>query len=134
MTFVRTLSPPPACDSEQAGAVALGYTKLSWDDETGQARQPLASFKSWAQLTANERAGAVLLGYTQASWDNVFESQPATAFKSWDELLVCGEGERRFVSCLPRMLPPISVFHAHNAAIASDDGGDFGLMDANIRY
>ena len=103
----RSLFALPVCDSEQAGAVALGYTKLSWDDETGQERQPLASFKSWAQLTTNERAGAVLLGYTQASWDNVFEGQPASAFKSWDQLLVCGEGECVFVS--PRIPPPLSV-------------------------
>ena len=74
--------------------MTLGYTKLSWDDESGQERQPLTKFKSWAQLTANEKAGAVLLGYTQSSWDNVSgsETQPASADKHWDELLLCGEG------------------------------------------
>jgi len=84
-------APPPACDSEHAGAVTLGYTKLSWDDESGQERKPLASFKSWSQLTANEKAGAALLGYTQSSWDNVSgsEMQPASWSKSWDELTVC---------------------------------------------
>jgi len=87
-----------ACESEHAGAVTLGYTKLSWDDESGQERKPLASFKSWAQLTANEKAGAVLLGYTQSSWDNISgsETQPASAHKSWDELLLCGEGRPLF--------------------------------------
>ena len=91
---IRTLTVPSACESEHAGAVTLGYTKLSWDDESGQERKPLASFKSWAQLTANEKAGAALLGYTQSSWDNVSgsETQPASADKSWDELLSCGEG------------------------------------------
>ena len=74
--------------------MTLGYTKLSWDDESGQERKPLASFKSWAQLTANEKAGAALLGYTQSSWDNVSgsETQPASTDKSWDELAVCDEG------------------------------------------
>ena len=80
--------------------MTLGYTKLSWDDESGQERKPLTSFKSWAQLTANEKAGAALLGYTQSSWDNVSgsETQPASADKSWDELLSCGEGEDIFIS------------------------------------
>ena len=75
--------------------MALGYTKLSWDDESGQERQPLASFKSWSQLTANEKAGALLLGYDYASWDNVLgsEIQPMSASKNWDELLLCGEGK-----------------------------------------
>ena len=91
-----------ACESEHAGAVTLGYTKVSWNDESGQAHKPLAAFKSWAQFTANEKAGAVLLGYTQASWDNVSgsEPQPASASKSWDELLMCGEGTGIFVSIL----------------------------------
>ena len=47
------------------------------------------------------------MGYTQASWDNVLEIQPDTAFKSWDQLLVCGEGEYVLVS--PRIPPPLSV-------------------------
>ena len=91
---IRTLTVPSACESENAGAVTLGYTKLSWDDESGQERQPWASFKSWAQLTANEKAGALLLNYTQSSWDDVSgsETQPASTDKSWDELAVCDEG------------------------------------------
>ena len=89
---ICTIALLTACDSEQAGAVALGFTKLSWND--GDEQQPLSAFKSWEQLTANEKAGAALLGYTQVSWDNVSpENQPASAFKSWDELLVCEEGE-----------------------------------------
>jgi len=95
---ICTLTVLSACESEHAGAVTLGYTKLSWDDESGQERTPLASFKSWAQLTANEKAGAALLGYTQSSWgdDSGSETQPASADKSWDELLLCGEGRPLF--------------------------------------
>ena len=94
---------PSACESEHAGAVTLGYTKLSWDDESGQERQPWASFKSWAQLTANEKAGALLLNYTQSSWNNVSgsETQPASADKSWDELTVCDEGTDGSRCCRP---------------------------------
>ena len=91
--------------------MTLGYTKVSWDNESGQARQPLTSFKSWAQLTANEKAGAALLGYTQASWDNVSgsEAQPASASKSWDELVVCGEGKGPFVRCAASICMKIHI-------------------------
>ena len=92
-----------ACESENVGAVTLGYTKLSWDNESGQERKPLASFKSWAQLTANEKAGALLLGYTQSTWDDVSgsETPPASTDKSWDELTVCDEGTAGAGCCWP---------------------------------
>ena len=82
-----------ACDSEQAGAVVLGYTQVSWDNESGNEPQPLSSNKAWAGLTNNEKTAAGLLGYTETTWDNVSgnEPQPASTDKSWVELTPCGE-------------------------------------------
>ena len=93
LTLTPTL--PSACNSEQAAAVVLGFTQVSWDDLSGQEPQPWSMRKFWAQLTANEKAAAVLLGYTQVSWDNDsgLEPQPASAVKSWAELTACADGE-----------------------------------------
>ena len=83
------------CNSEQAGARALGYTQVSWNNLSGRVRQPLSSLKSWNELNANEKAGAKLLGYTEQSWDNESgdQPQPASGDKFWNELTACGEGE-----------------------------------------
>ena len=92
-----------ACDSEQAGAVVLGYTQVSWDNESGDEAQPWASNKQWRGLTENEKAAAALLGYTETTWDNVSgnEAQPASGDKSWAELTACGE-----YPTIPELLPP----------------------------
>ena len=74
----------------------MGYTQVSWDNDSGQERQPISATKSWAALTNDEKQAAVLLGYTQQSWDNEsgLEQQPHSSFKSWRELTACGgEGE-----------------------------------------
>ena len=83
------------CNSEQAGARALGYTQVSWNNLSGRVRQPLSSLKSWKALTANEKVGAKLLGYKRQSWDNESgdQPQPASTNKFWHELTACGEGE-----------------------------------------
>ena len=37
---------------EKEGATLLGYTELSWDNESGNEPQPAASDKYWADLTS----------------------------------------------------------------------------------
>ena len=78
----------------------LGYTQVSWDDETGTARIPLAARKPWVALSQGERVAAALLGYTLVSWDNLSgsEPQPNVFKKKWDELTTCDDGEE--VTCL----------------------------------
>ena len=89
-TFTFTL--PSACNSEQAAAVVLGFTQVSWDDLSGQEPQPWSMRKSWVELSGNEKSAAVLLGYTQTTWDNDsdLEPQPASAVKNWTDLTACG--------------------------------------------
>lgn len=70
----------------------LGYTQVSWDDESGRELQPPSSEKYWAQLTDKERAAATVLGYTKAIWN-----QPASVDKYWNELTSCGMW-RAFIS------------------------------------
>ena len=68
----------------------MGYTQVSWDNDSGQETQPASDDKAWAELTDNERAAAVVLGYTAASWDTG-APQPASEDKDWSQLTVCGE-------------------------------------------
>ena len=93
--LIPTLTPSPACISEQAAARVLGYTPVSWDDLSGAETQPWSSIKSWAVLTEKERAAAAVLGYTQPMWDNRSrsEGQPFSFYKHWDELTACDDGE-----------------------------------------
>ena len=81
--------------SERAATIVLGYTQVSWDDESGEEQQPLTNFLSWAALTDEEKAAGTLLGYTATNWNNVSgsEPQPAVAGKSWSELTSCADGE-----------------------------------------
>ena len=87
----------------------LGYTRLSWDNFSGEEVQPLTSLKSWAMLTKNEKAAAKLLGYTKRSWDNTsgFEQQPASYSKFWDDLTMCGETEALLYRDLLPLMPPL---------------------------
>ena len=73
--------------------MVLGYTQVSWDDESGEEQQPLTSFLSWATLTDEEKAAGTLLGYNATNWDNLSEPQPAVGDKSWSELTSCADGE-----------------------------------------
>ena len=75
--------------------MALGYTQVSWDNESDGEQQPLTSFLSWSALTDEEKAAGTLLGYTAANWDNLSgsEPQPAVVEKSWSELTSCADGE-----------------------------------------
>ena len=71
----------------------LGYNQVSWDNASGEERQPVSAEKSWIDLTEAESAAAAYLGYTGTIWDNKLgsEPQPASAIKHWDELTSCGE-------------------------------------------
>ena len=81
------------CDSEQAAAKMLGFTKTSWDDVSGKEKQPSSEDKAWYQLTHSERMAAVRLGYREKSWDNESGKQkkPYSDSKHWSELTTCGE-------------------------------------------
>ena len=81
------------CNSEQVAAGILGYTQVSWDNESGKEQQPVSALKAWAALTQHERSSAMVLGYTRATWDNKSgsELQPASANKHWAELTACGD-------------------------------------------
>ena len=61
----------------------MGYTQVSWDNESGKEPQPASSSKSWADLTAVEKRAAVALGYSQLLWDYPW---PAAADKQFAEL------------------------------------------------
>ena len=71
----------------------MGYTQVSWDNESENEKQPSVAEKPWSQLTAQEKALLTVLGYTAKAWDNVSgnEEQPAVNSKFWDDLSVCGE-------------------------------------------
>ena len=71
---------------------------MSWDNASGEERQPASTDKYWANLTESEKAAAVLLGYNGTIWDNESgsEPQPVSAIKHWDELTSCGEAETEF--------------------------------------
>ena len=86
------------CNSEQKAAQVLGYNQVSWDNASGEERQPASADKYWANLTQSEKAAAVLLGYNGTIWDNDSgsEPQPVSAIKHWDELTSCGETETDF--------------------------------------
>ena len=75
----KTRNQHSVCDSEQDAARVLGYSKLAWDDKSGQALQPWSSIKRWTFLTDTEKEAAMLLGYNERSWDNKsgLEAQPA---------------------------------------------------------
>ena len=99
----------PVCVSERAALIVLGFTQVSWDNESGEEQQPLASFLSWAALTDEEKAAGTQLGYTATNWDTVVgsTSEPAVANKGWAELTSCPDGE--FHPHIPPLVtfPPI---------------------------
>ena len=84
-----------ACVSERAAAMALGFTQVSWDNDSGEEQQPLTGFLSWAILTDEEKAAASVLGYTATNWNDLSWSaaQPTVVDKSWAELTSCADGE-----------------------------------------
>jgi len=72
---------------EQAAARVLGFTRTSWDNVSGQEKQPLSTFKKWAQLTVRERVAANVLGYSEDTWNRVDkQEQPVWMTKRWDDL------------------------------------------------
>ena len=81
------------CKSQQKAAIALGHTAKTWDNLSGQEKQPSSDTKYWAELTTKEQAAATVLGYTGKSWDNESgqEKQPASDALSWRQLKSCGE-------------------------------------------
>ena len=71
------------CDSEREAAKALGFTKVKWDNWSGQEPQPQTLEKNWGRLTEDEQAAARKLGFTQLIWDT---QQPDVLAKFWSAL------------------------------------------------
>ena len=42
----------------------LGYDKNSWDNESGEEKEPWIARQFWTSLTTTQRAAASYLGYT----------------------------------------------------------------------
>ena len=84
---------PSGCQSELAAAKALGYTQVSWDNESGNENQPSIDDKSWSEISAQEKALLTFFGYTEKTWDNESgeEERPASWEKPWSDLSVSGE-------------------------------------------
>ena len=87
-----------ACDhgqSEQAAAITLGFTQLTWDNLSGKEQLPWTSIKHWESLTINEKIAASALGYNETIWDNWSKTHrpPATMSKDWAKLTACANGE-----------------------------------------
>ena len=91
--LMSVIGPLSGCNSEQAAAGVLGYTQVSWDNLSGEEKQPVSSDKYWTGLTQHQQAAAIVLGYTKTTWDNMSgsEPQPTSAYKGWSELTSCGE-------------------------------------------
>ena len=91
--LMSVIGPLSGCNSEQAAAGVLGYTQVSWDDLSGEEKQPVSSDKYWTGLTQHQQAAAIVLGYTKTTWDNMSgsEPQPASADKGWSGLTSCGK-------------------------------------------
>ena len=69
--------------SQQQAAALLGYTQVSWDNESGSEAQPASASKKWAELTTQERFAATVLGYTQQTWITILQTKA-----SWSTLTV----------------------------------------------
>ena len=83
--FFHNLTTRIDCVSERTAAQQLGYTQVSWDNDSGKEPQPASSSKKWADFTDVEKKAAVVLGYSQLSWDYPW---PATADKHFAKLTV----------------------------------------------
>ena len=49
--------------------MVFGYTKDSWDNESGHERQPNSINRPWDELTKKKRNALKALGLTRASWN-----------------------------------------------------------------
>ena len=82
---------PQDCRTEEEAAKVLGYTQLSWDNISGEEKQPLSMDKYWDELTELEQVAAFELGYTPKMWDKGKKLPPAME-KHWAELTTsCGD-------------------------------------------
>ena len=106
------------CQSTQAAAERLGFTQVSWDNVSGQEKQPVIEEKSWSDMTHDERVAAVALGYTGKAWDNESgkEKQPAYEDQSWTELTTCCEYLSCYVcSCARSFVSSLFLFCARDS-------------------
>ena len=111
---------------------ALGFTQASWDNLSGQEKQPSSVEKYWDELTDKEKAAATVLGYTATTWDNESgsEPQPASADKSWNELRSCGESHSfPTPSKLSPNLNVVTLLPFRTAYCVRRDNKEFGIYD-----
>ena len=71
----------------------MGYTKVSWDNVSGNENQPSIVELYWRAMTNEQKASLTVLGFTKETWDDVSgeEETPASLDKAWKKLSVCGE-------------------------------------------
>ena len=77
--------------SQQQAATMLGYTRVSWDNKSGNEAQPTSASKKWNELTTQERSAATVLGYTQVTWITISQTK-----LSWSMLTVSTGEHVRF--------------------------------------
>lgn len=75
--------------SEQAAATLLGYTQVSWDNLSGEEKQPDSMDMDWEELSERERTALDVLGYTRKKWED--EEEPASMTKGWANLTSSGD-------------------------------------------
>ena len=77
-------------EKERAAAEVLGYKAVNWNDLAGQANLPAHVNKVWSELTDEEKAALEVLGFTEVLWDEGTSPRPASFFRAWTALTVCG--------------------------------------------
>ena len=70
--------------SQQQAPTLLGYTQVSWDNNSGKEAQPASASKKWIDLTAQEMSSATVLGYTEQTWSTISVTRKAL----WSDLTV----------------------------------------------
>ena len=70
-------------EKEHAAAEVLVQQAVRWSGRDGVDRV-------WSELTDEEKAALEVLGFTEVLWDEGTSPRPASFFKAWKELTVCG--------------------------------------------
>ena len=96
----------------------MGYTQVTWDNESGNEKEPEAATYVWDSLTESQKAAVMVLGYTQTTWDDVSgkEIQPATVYKYWVEMSSCTTAApwgKCFHSALNNALHIVLITHSN---------------------
>ena len=71
--------------------IVLGYTKLTWDNDSGSEQKPWSFIKLWSSLTKTEKDAAKVLGMTKKSWEK--KRKTGIFAKKWDDMTSCSDGK-----------------------------------------